>query len=136
MDIIFKHVQEPNIFIGSGWNGTDITQKQRTGQKPMKLAKEVSITLPDKVDAKWYAILEGKLRGMNMQSLRHVIHVKDNTDFLQKAYKKLYADQGYDYAIVRANPTLPNFMQLLGANVLQLKKTAKDNNLAFGRAKL
>lgn len=126
MDIIFSQNIEPDIFLPSGWNGTDIVCKQRTGQRSMLLSKEVTITVPDKVDAKWYALLNGKLAGMNMQHVKHEIRVFDRTVFLQDGYKRMLAEQGLQFNVLTINPNIINFPAHLGRAILAYKKLAKD----------
>lgn len=125
MDLIFEQITEPDIFVGSGWNGTDIPCKQRTGQKNMKLTKQFTVTLPDKVDAKWYALLSGKLAGMNCANLRHNIKVIDRTPFLNVAYQRMLREQGLDFNILTVNPNVSNFVHKLGKGIITFKQLAK-----------
>lgn len=125
MELVFSHVAEPNIHAPSGWNGTDIACKQRTGQKNLTLKKEFTVTLPDKVDAKWYALLAGKLSGTPINSFKHSIKVFDRTDFLVEGYKRLQAEQGMNFNLLNVDPTTKDFATRLGRGIITLKHMAK-----------
>lgn len=125
MELIFTQVTEPNIFVPTGWNGTDISCKQRTGQRPLQLKKEITVTLPDKVDAKWYALLDGKLSGMNMQHVRHDIRLFDRTPFLQVGYTRMMRELGMEFNTLTVNPNITNFSHKLGRGIIEMKRLAK-----------
>lgn len=133
MELIFIHVTTPDIHIGSGWNGTQIPCKQRTGQRPLSLTKEFTITLPDKVDAKWYSLLTGKLAGYKLAGFKHDIKVFDSTPLLTEGYKRLMQEpgRGLNYNLLKVDPTTLNFVNRLGRGIIALKEQAKQKLNGF-----
>jgi hypothetical protein len=124
MELIFTTVSEPNIFVPKGWNGTDIPCKQRTGQPSLTLTKEIRLTLPDKINPAFRAILAGKVESMCVNSLKHSIKVRDFSPNLIKGYKILYEKQGLSYSILKLNPKSKDICKDICKGILLLKKQA------------
>lgn len=125
MELIFSHVKEPQLVIKSSWNGTQIPCKQRTGQRPLQLAKEFTVSLPDKVDAKWYTILQGKLAGIKLEDFTHNVKIFDRTPFLTVGYSRMLKELGLNFNTLTVNPTTNNFVTRLGHGVIAFKTLAK-----------
>lgn len=130
MEIIFS-IAKDTKFCDSGNFGSQVVAKQRVGQKSNNLQTTLKVNLPNKVDKKWYIKLENFLKGVNLQSLKHKVIIKDNTPFLQMGYNKLKSEQGVDYTYFNINPNLQDLPKILGGGILALKKAAKDKIIGF-----
>lgn len=125
MELLFSHTTATK-FTKTGHYGRQIAAKERTGQRPNVLVKTFTVTLPDKVNKDWYVTLEQKLQGVKLQSLKHVIKLKDNTDFLQAGYNALLKEQGGDYLTLLINPMQEGFITQVGRAIINMKGIAKQ----------
>jgi hypothetical protein len=130
MELIFNLTKATN-FCDSGNFGSQVVAKQRVGQKSSNLTTTLKVTLPDKITVHWYTKLETFLRGINLQHCKHTVIVKDTTEFLQRGYDKIKAEQGLTYTYFCVNPNLPNLVNILGKGVIELKTLAKNKINGF-----
>lgn len=132
MEIIFHMVRERGMK-KHGHLATFIPSKQRTGQSNNTYTQRVTISLPDKVNRQWYELFAEKLKNVSFLKLRHEIHVKDETDFLQDGYKRMaeLQPEKHNYFRLVLKPSRLDFPTNVGIAILALKKQAKGNNLAI-----